>query len=131
MAIRLIYLLGCQTFRWLALLARSSAAKDIEILMLRHQLTVAQRIHPRPRFSWSDRGVMAALLRMANKQQRSHLALLVTPRMLLWMSSGFSEVALCGLPGGGAVIQGSHEDAVDLAGDMPLEAAHDVLLRQA
>ncbi|WP_199335060.1 hypothetical protein [Streptomyces sp. GMR22] len=51
MAIRLIYLLGCQTFRRLALLARSSAAKDIEILMLRHQLTVAQRIHPRPRFS--------------------------------------------------------------------------------
>ncbi|MFD5385639.1 integrase [Streptomyces sp. NPDC127074] len=83
MAIRLIYLFGCQTFRWLALLARSSAAKDIEILMLRHQLTVAQRIQPRPRFSWSDRAVMAALLRMANKQQRSHLALLVTPRSVL------------------------------------------------
>lgn len=83
MAIRLIYLLGCQTFRWLALPARSSAAKDIEILMLRHQLTVAQRIHPRLRFSWSDRAVMAALLRMANKQQRSQLALLVTPRSVL------------------------------------------------
>ncbi|WP_230993587.1 hypothetical protein [Streptomyces endocoffeicus] len=83
MAIRLIYQLGSQISRWLALPARSSAAKDIEILMLRHQLTVAQRIHPRPRFSWSDRAVMAALLRMTNKQQRSQLALLVTPRSLL------------------------------------------------
>ncbi|MEU5031756.1 hypothetical protein [Streptomyces milbemycinicus] len=36
--IRLIYLLACQAFRWLALLARSNASKDIEILVLRHQL---------------------------------------------------------------------------------------------
>ncbi|MFE9004278.1 helix-turn-helix domain-containing protein [Streptomyces sp. NPDC007875] len=79
-AIRLIYQLACQLFRWLALLARSSAAKDVEILMLRHQLTVAQRIQPRPQFSWSDRAVMAALLRMVNKHQRARLALLVTPR---------------------------------------------------
>ncbi|MDF2258833.1 hypothetical protein [Streptantibioticus ferralitis] len=34
MAIRLLYRLGCQILRWLALLARSGAAKDIEILML-------------------------------------------------------------------------------------------------
>ncbi|MGP3998683.1 hypothetical protein [Streptomyces sp. 8N706] len=53
--IRLIYLLACQTFRWLVLLARSSAAKDVEILMLRHQFAIAQRAQPRPRFSWSDR----------------------------------------------------------------------------
>ncbi|GAA3367150.1 hypothetical protein GCM10017744_078150 [Streptomyces antimycoticus] len=82
-AIRLIYQLACQLFRWLALLARSSAAKDVEILMLRHQLGVAQRIQPRPQLSWSDRAVMAALLRMVNKQQRARLALLVTPRSVL------------------------------------------------
>ncbi|CAM5511194.1 hypothetical protein SANTM175S_06064 [Streptomyces antimycoticus] len=68
---------------WLVLLARSSAAKDVEILTLRHQLAVAQRIQPRPRFSWSDRAVMAALLRMVNKKQRARLALLVTPRSVL------------------------------------------------
>lgn len=82
-AIRLIYQLACQLFRWLALLARSSASKDVEILMLRHQFGVAQRIQPRPQFSWSDRAVMAALLRMVNKQQRARLVLLFTPRSVL------------------------------------------------
>ncbi len=64
-------------------LARSSAAKDVETLMLRHQLGVAQRIQPRPQLSWSERAVMAALLRMVNKHQRARLALLVTPRSVL------------------------------------------------
>ncbi|MGW7594699.1 integrase [Streptomyces asiaticus] len=83
MVIRLIYLLACQTFRWLALLARSNAAKDVEILMLRHQLVIAQRNRPRPRFTWCDRAVMAALLRIVSKQRRPQLAMLVTPRSVL------------------------------------------------
>ena len=82
-ALRLIYRLACQLFRWLALLARSSAVKDIEILVLRHQLAVAQRTRPRPRFSWNDRAIMAALLRMVNNKHRARLALLVTPRSVL------------------------------------------------
>ncbi|MFF7656196.1 integrase core domain-containing protein [Streptomyces sp. NPDC007983] len=81
--IRLIYLLACQTFRWLVLLARSSAAKDVEILMLRHQLAIVQRNRLRPRFSWSDRAVMAALLRIVSKERRTQVALLVTPRSVL------------------------------------------------
>ncbi|GAA3671746.1 hypothetical protein GCM10022420_060190 [Streptomyces iranensis] len=81
--IRLIYLLADQTFQWLALLARSDASKDMEILRLRHQLAVARRTQPRPRFSWSDRAVMAALLRLVTKQRRSQLALLVSPRSVL------------------------------------------------
>ncbi len=85
--IRLIYLLACQTFRWLALFARSSAAKDAEILMLRHQLAIARRSQPPPRFSWSDRSVMAALLRLVSKQRRTQVALSVTPRSVLrWHS---------------------------------------------
>nr|WTB09175.1 integrase core domain-containing protein [Streptomyces antimycoticus] len=83
MVIRLIYLLTCQTFRWLALLARSSATKDAEILMLRHQLAIVQRNRPRPRFFWSDRAVMAALLRIFSNQRRSQLPVLVTPRTVL------------------------------------------------
>ncbi|MBP8534587.1 transposase [Streptomyces sp. MK37H] len=83
MAIRLIYLLACQTFQWLALLARSDASKDTEILMLRHQLAIAQRAQPRPRFSRSDRAVMAALLRLVSKQRRTQVALLVSPRSVL------------------------------------------------
>jgi hypothetical protein len=38
MTLRLLYLLFCQALRWLALLARSSAAKDAELLMLRHEV---------------------------------------------------------------------------------------------
>lgn len=45
--IRLIYLLACQTFRWLALLARSDASKDTELLMLRQQLATTRRVQPR------------------------------------------------------------------------------------
>ncbi|MEU1629813.1 integrase core domain-containing protein [Streptomyces sp. NPDC020096] len=83
MAIRLIYQLGCQIFRRLALLAQSGAAKDIEILILRHQLAVMQRTHTRPRFALSDQAVMAALLRLLGKKKRAQLTLLVSPRTVL------------------------------------------------
>jgi putative transposase len=36
MTLRLLYLLSCQVLRWLALLARSAAAEDAELPMLRH-----------------------------------------------------------------------------------------------
>jgi hypothetical protein len=37
---RLLYLICCAVFSWLRLLARSTAAKDVEILILRHEITV-------------------------------------------------------------------------------------------
>jgi hypothetical protein len=48
--IRLIYLLMVQVLGWLALLARSDAAKDAEILVLRHEIAVLRRqvVRPRP-----------------------------------------------------------------------------------
>jgi putative transposase len=49
---------------WLALLARSNATKDIEILVLRHELAVLRRHNPRPRLTWADRAMLAALSRM-------------------------------------------------------------------
>ena len=56
---------------------RSDAAKEIEILVLRHQLAVLQRRRPRPRISWTDRAVLAALARLLPACRRR--GLLITP----------------------------------------------------
>ena len=49
---------------WSALLARSDASKDAEILVLRHQLAALRRQVIRPRPSWADRAVISALARI-------------------------------------------------------------------
>jgi putative transposase len=64
MTLRLRYLLFCQVLRWLAPLARSSAAKDAEPLVLRHQVAVLRRQVARPRVDWADRAVPAGLARL-------------------------------------------------------------------
>jgi putative transposase len=55
MALRLTYLLFCQVLRWLVLLVSSSAAKDAELLVLRHEVAVLRRQVARPRVDWVDR----------------------------------------------------------------------------
>jgi hypothetical protein len=49
---------------WLVLLARSDAAKDVEILILRHEVAVLRRSNPRLTTSWLDRAVYSALSRL-------------------------------------------------------------------
>ena len=81
MCVTLAYRLLVTVTSWLALLARSSASKDAEILALRHEIAVLRRANPRPRLSWSDRAVAAALARVLPRALRAHR--IVTPGTLL------------------------------------------------
>jgi hypothetical protein len=81
MALRLIDLLFCQVVQWFALLARSSAAKDAELLVLRHEVAVLRRQVARPRVDWADRAVLAGLSRLLPPQLRR--GLLMRPVTLL------------------------------------------------
>ena len=80
---RLLYLILIRLCGWLALLPRSDNVKNIEILVLRHQIAVLQRQVRSPRLSWADRAILAALTRRLSTAHRRQLALAVTPRTLL------------------------------------------------
>jgi putative transposase len=81
MFVALAYRLLVTVLCWFALLARSSSAKDVEILALRHEVAVLRRVNPRPRMSWTDRAVLAAMARIMPKELRARR--IVTPGTLL------------------------------------------------
>jgi transposase InsO family protein len=80
-SLRLLYLIFQQVLGLLLLMGRTSSAKDVELLVLRHEVAVLRRANPRPRLDWADRAIFAALTRWLPKGLRSHR--LVTPGTIL------------------------------------------------
>jgi len=80
-SLRLLYLIFIRVCGWLVLLGRSTASKDAELLVLRHEVVVLRRTHPRPRLDWADRAVLAVLIRLLPGKLRAHR--LVTPGTVL------------------------------------------------
>jgi putative transposase len=77
----MLYLMFVRLSGWMALLARSAAWKDAELLVLRHEVAVLRRQNPRPKLDWADRAILAALVRLLPRPLR--LGRLVTPDTLL------------------------------------------------
>jgi putative transposase len=77
----LAYLTLCRSIQCLVLLVRGDAAKDLEILVLRHQLAVLRRQTPRPKLEPADRALLAAISRVLPRSRWS--CFLVKPETLL------------------------------------------------
>jgi hypothetical protein len=58
-SLRLSYLIFLQMLRLVLLLGRTTSTKDVELLVLRHEVAVLRRTNPKPRLDWADRAVFA------------------------------------------------------------------------
>ena len=81
MLLSFVYVFACRLFAFVLLLARGDRSKELEILLLRHELSILRRQARRPRLAESDRLVLATLSRVMPR--RSWRAFLVTPETLL------------------------------------------------
>jgi putative transposase len=76
-----VYLALRRVLELVLLCFRSAQAKEIEILVLRHELAVLGRQHPRPRLQPKDRALLAALRRLLPRVRWS--VFVVQPETLL------------------------------------------------
>ena len=77
----LFYLIVKVAARLLALGRRNGSSRDLEILVLQHQVRVLQRKAGRPRFRPLDRAVMAAASRILPRER--WVSFIVTPQTIL------------------------------------------------
>ena len=80
-SLRLLYLIFNGLLHGLTLLARGSSSKDIELLVLRHEVAVLRRTNPKPPLDWADRALLAGLIRRLPPVLRGHR--LITPATVL------------------------------------------------
>ena len=80
-SLRLLYLVFLQVLGLVMLMWRTTSSKDVELLVLRHEVAVLRRTNPAPRLDWTDRAVFAALIRRLPTILRGRR--LVAPRTTL------------------------------------------------
>jgi putative transposase len=95
-SLRLAYLIFDRFLDWLTLLGRTSSSKNIELIVLRHEVAVLRRANPKPRLNWADRAMFAALIRRLPAPLRGHR--LVTPGHGLAVASPARDQDLAGQP---------------------------------
>ena len=79
-SLRLLYLIFQQVLGLVLLMGRTSSTKDVELLVLRHEVAVLRRTNPRPRLNWADRAVFAALIRLLPRALQGHRVATPRPR---------------------------------------------------
>jgi putative transposase len=82
-SLRLLYVIFSRLCGWLLLLSRRSASKDVELLVLRHEVAVLRRTAPKSRLDWADRAILSALIRLLPAGLRSH-RLVTAGTVLRW-----------------------------------------------
>ena len=96
MGLKPVYLVASRLFAWMRLSVSDSTARDVEILMLRHQLSVVQRRDPRltRKLTWAYRAWLALLAGLLPASRLSRIRLIVTPARC-WADTG----TCCGATG--------------------------------
>jgi len=80
-ALSFLYRLACRALELVRVHRMKAFAKDVEIVVLRHQLSVLRRQVKKPRLTWSDRALIALLARLVPRDRWS--SLFVTPATIL------------------------------------------------
>ena len=94
-SMRLLYLI-LNMLGLLMLIGRTSATKDVELLVLRHEVAVLRRTNPRPRLDWADRAIFAALIQRLPRALRRHrLVTELTDRILIFGEQHLRRVLAC------------------------------------